>query len=122
MTQKLARMLKKYKSGKVSMAGAINILKDLPYKDIGFARIDCHRNLRRGFPEVIFGQGKTTDQIIKIAKRLAADDGILLITRTNEKVYRPLKKLFSSAKFDKKSGVISYRKKPAQLKKGLLPI
>ena len=122
MTQKLARMLKKYKAGKVSMAGAISTLKDLPYKDIGFARIDCHRNLRRGFPEVIFGQGKTTDQIVKIARRLVADDGILLITRTNEKVYRRLKKIYPAAKFDKKSGVISYRNKPPQPKKGLVLI
>lgn len=122
MTQKLARMLKKYKAGKVSMAGAINTLKDLPYKDIGFARIDCHRNLRRGFPEVIFGQGKTTDQIIKIARRIVAHDGILLVTRTDHKVYARLKKSYPSAKFDKRSGIISYRKKPPQPKKGFVLI
>ena len=60
------------------------MLKEKPksqlYDDIGFAKIDNHRKLRRGFPEVVFGKGKTTEQIVKISRGIISHDGILLVT------------------------------------------
>ena len=88
------------------------------YKDIGFAKVDCHRAKRRGFPEVIFGKGKTIAQILGIAKNIISDDGILLITRTNKKVFLELKKICPKARFNEKANLIYYREKPAALKKG----
>lgn len=95
---------------------------NLPYKDLGFAKVDCHRTLRRGFPEVIFGKGKTVNQIIKIAKKIISHDGILLITRTDKKVFRALKKIYPKVRFNEKANLVYLRKKPAAVKKGLVLI
>lgn len=122
MTEKIGSLLKDVKAGRVSAKKALGILKDLPYKDIGFARIDNHRALRRGFPEVIFGRGKTSGQIVKIAKRIMAHDGILLITRVDEDVYRRVRRICPKARFDKKAGIISCRKTPPAVKKGTVLI
>ena len=94
--------------------------ENLPYKDLGFAKVDCHRALRRGFPEVIFGKGKTVNQIIKIAKKIISHDGILLITRTDKKVFLKLKKLYPKARFNEKANLIYLRKKPVVIKDGLI--
>ncbi len=94
----------------------------LSYKDLGFAKVDCHRARRRGFPEVIFGKGKTPDQIIKIAKEIISHDGILLITRTERRVFSKLKKVCPGAKFNSKANVIYFRKKPPVHKKGTVLI
>ncbi|MDD5495516.1 MAG: nickel pincer cofactor biosynthesis protein LarB [Candidatus Omnitrophica bacterium] len=118
MSENIERLLKGVRAGRLSTDRALGVLKDLPYKDLGFARIDNHRALRRGFPEVIFGKGKTPDQIIKIARRIISSDGILLITRTDTKVYSRLKKIYPKIKFDKKSGIIYYRTTPPPIKTG----
>ena len=94
----------------------------MAYSDIGFARIDHHRSLRRGFPEVVFGKGKTTEQIVKISRKIIAHDGILLVTHTDEKAFRRLKRSYPGIKFDKRAGIVSYRKEKPKLKGGLVLI
>lgn len=106
----------------MSVERALESLKDLPYTDIGFAKVDHHRTLRRGFPEVIFGRGKTPEQITRIARHIIEEDGVLLITRTDAVVYRKLKKLWPGIRFDKKAGIISYRKHPPVVKDGTVLI
>ena len=66
----IKRLLRQVKTGRVSVDGAMERLRHLPYEDLGFSKIDSHRSVRRGFPEVIFCQGKTPDQIIAIAERM----------------------------------------------------
>ena len=122
MTERISRVLKSVRKGSISTTRALKILKELPYHDLGFAKIDCHRALRRGFPEVIFGQGKTPDHIIKIAKKIIEHDGILLITRTDNKVFLKLKKICPKARFEARSGAIYYRSEPAVPKKGKVVI
>lgn len=118
MPERLKGILKGLKRGTISTGKALNLLKELPYKDLGFAKIDHHRALRRGFPEVIFGKGKTPYQIIGIARKIIAHDGILLITRTDKKVFLKLKKICPKANFDESAGAIFFRKDPPVLKKG----
>lgn len=118
MARKIEETLQAFKKGRLTMGGAIRVLKDLPYKDLGFAKVDHHRCLRRGFPEVIFGQGKTTDHIVGIAKKIVAHDGILLITRTRKEVYRRVKRLYPGATFNERAGIICYRKEAPPPKKG----
>ncbi len=96
--------------------------KGLPYTDIGFAKIDNHRKFRRGFPEVVFGKGKTTEQIVKISQKIIAHDGTLLVTHADEKAFRKLKKFYPGIKFDRKAKIISYRKDKPILKNGLVLI
>ena len=69
------------KAGELSIDEAITQLRILPYEDLGFAKLDHHRALRQGLPEVVFGQGKTVEQIATITKRLAAHANKLLVTR-----------------------------------------
>jgi NCAIR mutase (PurE)-related protein len=88
------------------------------YDDLGFAKVDCHRAFRRGFPEVIFGQSKTPGQIVKIAKSIIAHNGILLVTRTDKKVFLKLKKICPKAKFDEKARAIYFVKEKIREDKG----
>ena len=122
MTEHIARTLKGLKAGRITISKAIRDFKDLPYKDLNFAKIDNHRSLRRGFPEVIFGKGKTPDKIIKIAKRIVAHDGILLITHTDENIFAKLKRIYPRAEFDKGARIISYRKNKPVFKRGTVLI
>jgi NCAIR mutase (PurE)-related protein len=65
----------------------LQFLRQAPFEDLGFARVDHHRRLRQGFPEVVFGPGKTPDQIAAIAERITAAGHSLLVTRTNQEAY-----------------------------------
>ena len=122
MSDRIRHVLKGVRAGSVSVGRALEVMKELPYKDLGFAKIDHHRTLRRGFPEVIFGKGKTASQIIGIAQRLIAHDGSVLITRTDRSVFRKLKKIYPKAVFEEKAGIIYLKKKVASLKKGTVLI
>ncbi len=74
-------------------------LSRLPYEDIGFAEVDHHRALRRGFPEVILGEGKSEEQVVAIAERLVAGSGRLLITRVDVETYRAVKQRLPDAHY-----------------------
>ena len=100
----------------------IKIPKDRPYTDIGFAKIDHHRKKRRGFPEVVFGKGKTVEQVVKISQKIIAHDGILLVTHADKRAFLKLKKSYPGIKFDEKARIISYRKDRPILKNGLVLI
>ncbi|MBM4255182.1 MAG: nickel pincer cofactor biosynthesis protein LarB [Deltaproteobacteria bacterium] len=81
---RLHELLTQVRDGTVDVERALDTLKTLPFEDLGFARVDHHRALRKGFPEVIFGQGKTARQISEIAQRIAANGQHALITRLDE--------------------------------------
>lgn len=78
---KIEELLAQVAAGQLSVEGALERLRRLPFQDLGFARVDGHRHLRSGFPEVIFGEGKTSEQILAIAEQIVADGGPLLVTR-----------------------------------------
>src|SRR5687767_10229002 len=63
------------------------ILSQAPFEDLGFAKVDHHRSIRQGFPEVVFGPGKTADQVAAIAERIVAAGHSLLVTRTTRDVF-----------------------------------
>ncbi len=71
----------RFKSGEVQLDEALLELRTLPYEDLGFAKVDHHRALRQGLPEVVFGYGKTTEQVIAIGERLLTRSDRLLVTR-----------------------------------------
>ena len=84
--QRLRDLLARVKSGDATMDEAIHALRTLPFEDLGFAKVDHHRALRHGFPEVIYCPGKTTPQIIAIAERLHLRGGKVLATRATPDV------------------------------------
>ena len=88
----LESLLKDYKKGSISEKDFISEIKNIYFEDIGFAKVDHHRSLRRNFPEVIFGQNKTYNQILEISKKILNYSDILLITRTGQDIYGQLKK------------------------------
>ena len=80
----LQRLLKRVRAGGLSLDDALHELKDLPFADLGYAMVDHHRALRQGVPEVIFGLGKTPEQIVGIARELAQRGQNVLITRLDQ--------------------------------------
>jgi NCAIR mutase (PurE)-related protein len=79
--QLLAEILQSVADGQLAVPDAIHKLRHLSFEDIEFAHVDHHRSLRKGFPEVIFGQGKTADQIIGIMDKITQQENTLLVTR-----------------------------------------
>ncbi len=82
MTERRIReILERVAAGRMKPVAAFGALRDLPFEDLGFAKLDRHRNLRRGIPEAVFGEGKTAAQIAAIGKRVAAAGTNLIVTR-----------------------------------------
>lgn len=79
--KRLKTLLEKVKSGKVPVDEALDRLRTLPYDELGYAKLDLHRGIRTGFPEVVFCQGKTCEQSVEIVKRLAGHHAKVLATR-----------------------------------------
>jgi NCAIR mutase (PurE)-related protein len=77
----LNKLLASVAGGKVSVEAAAQQIKKIPFEDINFAHIDHHRALRKGFPEVIFGEGKTSDQIVGIMEKMMPQEQTILVTR-----------------------------------------
>jgi NCAIR mutase (PurE)-related protein len=106
--RKLEDLLKKVKSGKITLDEALAELKSLPFEDLGFTRIDHHRSLRKGFPEVIWGEGKTSGQILSIIKQLKRKGQNILITRLEEKKAKAIRKVFPKSQYYPISKVLTY--------------
>ncbi|MBI3944731.1 MAG: nickel pincer cofactor biosynthesis protein LarB [Armatimonadetes bacterium] len=85
-TRQLEAILRAVQAGETTIPQALAKLRDLPYQDLGFARIDSHRHLRTGFPEVVFCQGKTEEQVLAILARLSQDHATVLATRAAPEV------------------------------------
>lgn len=80
-SKRLKRLLESVKSGKMPVDEALKGLRTLPYEELGYAKLDLHRGIRTGFPEVVFCQGKTCEQSVAIVKRLAGHHSKVLATR-----------------------------------------
>jgi pyridinium-3,5-biscarboxylic acid mononucleotide synthase len=85
-TSDIEALLQRVQRGEITPAEAAQSLRHLPFEDLGFAKVDHHRHLRRGFPEVVFGSGKTPEQILAIVDRLASHGQNALVTRTTPEV------------------------------------
>jgi len=84
-------LLERVKAGEIGVDEAMDRLRALPYEDIGFAKLDSHRHLRNGVSEVVFCQGKTTEQIVTILKKLSAHNTCILATRADQSVYEAVR-------------------------------
>ncbi|HJX60919.1 MAG TPA: nickel pincer cofactor biosynthesis protein LarB [Thermodesulfobacteriota bacterium] len=106
--RKLEDLLRRVKTGKTPIDKAIAQLKSLPFEDLGYARIDHHRSLRKGFPEVIWGEGKTSNQILSIMKEMKSKGQNVLITRLDEKKAKDIQKAFPKCRYSPRSKVLTY--------------
>jgi NCAIR mutase (PurE)-related protein len=116
--------LSRVKSSETSIDEAVEKLRHLPFEDLGFACVDHHRQIRRGFPEVIYCPNKTTEQIIKIFGSLAAKGNNVLATRAGEDVFEELAKTkqFPEARYEKMARAIVLEQKELEESKTVLPI
>lgn len=123
-TEQLRKLLKEVKAGKLTIDHAVEKLRHLPFEDLGFARVDHHRQLRSGFPEVIYCPGKTNEQIIAIFESLAAKGNNVLATRADEAVFNALAKTkkFPKVRYEKLARAIILEQKKLKPSKTILPI
>ena len=103
----LRELLLDVKNENIDIDTALERLKFLPYEDIGYAKLDHHRSLRKGFPEVVFCQGKTTEQSVEIIKRLAERNTRVLATRADRTVFDSVKELIPDAKYNELARTIT---------------
>lgn len=92
--KKIERILKDLSSGKTSVKEAMELLRTLPYEDLHFAKLDHHRELRKGIPEAIYTPGKTDEQVMKIAERTLDRKGEAVFTRMAKGTYSRLRRRF----------------------------
>jgi hypothetical protein len=115
-------ILKKVYEHQLSPEEAIEHLKDYPYQDLEFAKIDHHRELRKGIPEIIYGLGKTGPQILKIGREIIRKGGNLLVTRVEPDVHRALKGKIPGAVYNPAARTITMKQKVAARGKGKIVV
>ncbi len=116
--QQIRDLFEKVRSGDLSPDAATEKLKHLPFEDIDFAKVDHHRALRHGMPEVIFGQGKTPEQITAIAERLAAHGQNVLATRVDPVSARAIQEVLPEAVYHPLSRLLILKREVKMLGKG----
>ena len=122
MKSQLKDVLNKVHLGKLSPEEAFLVLKDYPYQNLGFAKIDHHRELRKGFPEIIFGMGKTEEQILKISRAIIKKGGNLLITKVETKIFDNLKKKMPKAHYNSLAKIVYLKQQKPVSGKGKIAI
>jgi pyridinium-3,5-biscarboxylic acid mononucleotide synthase len=105
--KQVLELLEKVKKGEVTPDQGVERLKHLPFEDLGYARVDHHRTLRQGFPEVIFGLGKTPEQVAGIVKSLLRQKSNILVTRSNDETYKRVHRLVPKAQFNPSAKAIT---------------
>lgn len=113
--ERLRKALGDFREGKISEEQMFTLLHNLPYEDLEFAKVDHHRSLRHGFPEVIFGKGKSALETLKIAEALLAKNPNLLITRTGENIFQELQSRYGEAcRYHPRSEAVTVVREPHQ--------
>ena len=112
----LKNLLKNVRDGEIGLDEAIEKLKLLPFEDIGFASIDHHRHLRRGFPEVIYARGKKTEEIIAISEKMVEKGENVLITRLAQGKGTAVKERFPSSTYYPRSRILTLETRPIERK------
>src|SRR5580658_3550430 len=121
-SDQLRGLLEQVHSGSVDVDAALDRLRHLPFEDLGYAKLDHHRALRHGLTEVIFGKGKTPQQVAGIAERLLDKSANLLITRANESIAGGLKARYPEAEYFPLSGAIRIWRDRTMRGKGKLAV
>jgi hypothetical protein len=111
-------LLKDVSESRTSVADALDRLRDLPFEDMGFAKLDHHRALRTGMPEVIFSQGKSTAQVAQIFERMAKAGGNVLATRASREYYEAVKSTEPRAVYHEMARAITLEQTQAPAGKG----
>ena len=115
----MRELLQRYKTGDLDLAEMVSLLRTMPYQDLGFAKIDHHRPLRTGFPEVVFGKGKTPIQVKEIVASLLGNGHPVLVTKTNVETFDLVVKEVAAAEFHAAAQMITISGPIAQKVEGI---
>ena len=121
-TTEAIRLLEKFRAGGASRDAVLRAFQAAPVADLGFAQVDTHRALRKGFPEVIFAAGKTTAQVVKIAAKLIAHEQRVLVTRITSEHAKALRKKFPRAVHHELARCVTIEKKPLPKRAGTIAV
>jgi pyridinium-3,5-biscarboxylic acid mononucleotide synthase len=121
-TIEAARLLEQFQAGKVDRSKVLRAFQSAPVADLGFAQVDTHRALRKGFPEIIFGAGKTPEQVLKIAARLLKHEQRILVTRVTSEQARVLRKKFKRAVHHGLARCVTIEKTPLPKRPGIIAV
>ncbi|MFO1487855.1 MAG: nickel pincer cofactor biosynthesis protein LarB [Verrucomicrobiota bacterium] len=116
------KLLEKFRAGGVSREVVVQAFQAAPIADLGFAQVDTHRALRTGFPEVIFGAGKTAPQVLGIATKLVEREQRVLVTRVSAEQARVVKKKFKFAAYHEQARCLTIQKKPLPKRTGTIAV
>jgi hypothetical protein len=120
--ENIRELLEDYKNDRVTIDKVIQNLRDLPYEDLGFARIDHHRALRRGVPEVIFCQGKTLHRIIEIVRHMLVKNSVVMGTRADKNIFEEVKKIAPDAKYYDDARIFLIEREKLPQNKGVIAV
>ena len=120
--EKLKTLLEQVKDGEVAVDDALQSLRTLPFEDLGFSKIDHHRQLRTGFPEVIFCQGKTVEHVKQISERILSAGHPLLATRATSDMYAAIKAIQPAARYNDLARTITVRQSEDEGIPGILVV
>ncbi|OPZ94977.1 MAG: AIR carboxylase [Firmicutes bacterium ADurb.Bin419] len=110
-SEALRKMLEEVKNGQLSVDEALVDLKKLPFEDLGFAKVDHHRNIRNGYPEVIYCQGKTLEQIGAIIEKLIKSNNNIMATRASREVYDKIREITEDAIYYESARIVVVKKR-----------
>ncbi len=116
------RLLEKFRAGGVGCEKVLQAFQAAPVADLGFAQVDTHRALRKGFPEVIFGAGKTPIQVLKIATKILEHEQRVLITRVTAEHARKLRKKFKRAAYHELARCVTIEKQALPSRSGVVAV
>ncbi|HNW56433.1 MAG TPA: nickel pincer cofactor biosynthesis protein LarB [Bacteroidales bacterium] len=120
--KEVERLLENVKDGQTSIDEALEVLKNFPYTDLGFARIDNHREMRTGYPEIIYCAGKTVDHVKEIFRVMSERENSVFGTRANQEMYEAVKSVASDAVYYKEARIISVQKKKPSAPDSLIAV
>jgi NCAIR mutase (PurE)-related protein len=118
--QKIKSLLQQLQTGDIDIEKALSQFKNLPYEDLGFAMVDHHRQLRTGCPETIFCEGKTSEQVVKIAENMLDKDVNIMATRANPEIYKALSKLGSHVIFHEAARIVVIQNSDIKINEGTI--
>ncbi|HEX8706760.1 MAG TPA: nickel pincer cofactor biosynthesis protein LarB [Pyrinomonadaceae bacterium] len=118
--REIEELLRAYKKGELETTAAARLISNLHYEDIGYARVDHQRAPRQGFPEVVFGAGKTREQVVGIVERLVERAPNVLVTRTDEGTFGEVRNVATDAEWHASARLIRIRRDRTE--RGIGPI